>query len=210
MGIRIFTGEDRGTISERIKRELGEDYEVYEGENLGSGDLSGIFLGETLFGGGAPRKILIKDLGENKEAFNEFSERIEEFLGTDAEVVIFETKVDKRLAATKKITRAGVEIVEFKKKESADFRAVFNIYDLALRDGTKAVKELEKIEAEQDPYMFFGLLVSQALKKLEWEPNGKKEKRALLELSKTDMLMKTTSVEPWVVVKSFLLRLSKI
>ena len=58
--------------------------------------------------------------------------------------------------------------------------------------------------------MFFGLMVSQALKKLEWKPNGAKEKRALGKLSELDMLMKTTSIEPWVLVKGFLTQLSSL
>ena len=70
------------------------------------------------------------------------------------------------------------------------------------------MRELEKIERTQDPYMFFGLMVSQALKKLEWRPQGTKEKRSLKELSIIDMQMKSTAVEPWMLIKSFLLRLA--
>ena len=88
-------------------------------------------------------------------------------------------------------------------------RKVFSIYDAALVDGKQAVKLLEEIESEQDPYMFFGLLVSQAIKKFEWR-QGMKEKRVLQELSKVDMQMKTTAVEPWLLIKSFLLRVKTI
>ena len=70
------------------------------------------------------------------------------------------------------------------------------------------MKELEKIEQTQDPYMFFGLMVSQALRKLEWRPQGTKEKRVLRELATVDMQMKSTAVEPWMLIKSFLLRLA--
>ncbi|MBR3233186.1 hypothetical protein IKF74_02835 [Candidatus Saccharibacteria bacterium] len=205
MGIRIFTGDDRVKISETVTKELGEGYEVFEGEGLTMSDLSGIFLGATLFSIEV-RKILIKDLGENKEVFEELVRRIEEFLKTDAEVVIWETKLDKRLAATKALMKAGVEVREFKAVAKVDMRAVFNIYDMALRDGAGAVAELAKIENEQDPYMFFGLMVSQAIKKLEWRPDGAHEKRILKELAKVDMQMKSTAVEPWMLVKSFLLR----
>ena len=205
MGIRIFTGDDRVKISETVTKELGEGYEVFEGEGLTTSDLSGIFLGATLFSV-ETRKILIKDLGENKEVFEELVRRIEEFLKTDAEVVIWETKLDKRLAATKALMKAGVEVREFKAVAKVDMRAVFNIYDMALRDGARAVAELAKIENEQDPYMFFGLMVSQAIKKLEWRSNGAREKRVLKELAKVDMQMKSTVVEPWMLVKSFLLR----
>ncbi|MBR3256881.1 hypothetical protein IKG02_01150 [Candidatus Saccharibacteria bacterium] len=207
--IKILFGEDRGKLGEKIKAELGEDYEVFEGENLEKTDLPGIFFGETLFSSGA-RRILIKELGENKEVFGEFCEKIEEFVKTEAKVVLAEMKVDKRLSGVKKVAKAGVEILEFKKAETFDSRAVFGIFDLALRDGEGAVRELKKIEEKQDPYMFFGLMVSQALKKLEWRPNGAREKRIVRELSRVDMEMKSTGVEPWVLVEGFLLRMKGI
>lgn len=208
--IKIFTGEDRVKAQEAIKKELGEGYEVFEGENLEAGDLSGIFFGETLFASFSERRVLIKDLTENKEIFEEFSQRIEDFSKTDAKVILFETKLDKRLTSVKNVVKAGVEVVEFKSVAKVDPRAVFNVYDLAFKDGRKAVLELEKIEASQDPYMFFGLLVSQALKRLEWKPKGTKEKRVLKELSRVDMLMKSSSVEPWILIKGFLLRVKEI
>ena len=207
MGISIFTGDDRGKIAAEVRRRLGEGYEVFEGENLAPGDLPGLFLGATLFSAGA-RKILVKDGLENKEVLEALVARLGEFLQTENEVVIWETKLDKRLTATKALVKAGVEIREWKLAPEVDTRAVFGIYDLALRDGARAIRELEKIEAEQDPYMFFGLMVTQALKKLEWRPNGAKEKRALRELAKVDIQMKSTAVEPWMLVKSFLARLA--
>jgi len=48
------------------------------------------------------------------------------------------------------------------------------------------------------------------LKKLERNPKGKKEKRALGELSRLDVLMKTTGNEPWLLIKGFLIRLPRI
>ena len=209
MGIRIFTGDDRVKVGEQVRRGLGKGYEVFEGEGLSCESLPSLFLGGSLFAV-SRRKILIKDLGENSEVWNEFAKNIEEYLKTDSEIIIWETKLDKRLASTKAITKAGVEVKEFKLAESVDMRAVFNIYDTALRDGVRAVKELEKIESTQDPYMFFGLMASQALKKLEWRPRGTKEKRAVKELGGIDMQMKSTAVEPWILIKSFLLRLATL
>ena len=113
-------------------------------------------------------------------------------------------------AAAKKLTKAGVEIKEFKAKQKGDPRAVFGVFDLAMRDGKKAVEELEKIENENDPYMFFGLMVTQALKRLEWKPNGAKEIRVLKELAKLDLEMKSTAMEPWMLIKGFLIKLSSI
>ena len=44
-------------------------------------------------------------------------------------------------------------------------------------DGIKAIEYLEKIKLTQDPIMFFGLLVSQALKDYQ-KKQGRKEKKA--------------------------------
>lgn len=209
VGIKIFAGEDRIRAQAEILRVLGEGYEVFEGENLTASDLPGIFLGATLFSTGV-RKILVKDLGENREVFGELAEKIGEYGETEAEVILWESKLDKRLAAVKELVKAGVEVQEFKAQEPVDMRKVFDIYNIALRDGAKAVAELAKIEGKQDPYMFFGLMVSQALKKLEWKPNGVREKRILKELSAVDMQMKSTAVEPWMLVKSFLLRVATL
>lgn len=209
VGIRIFTGDDRVKIGERVIEELGDGYEVFEGETLTRESLPSLFLGGSLFATDG-RKILIKDFGENVEVWNEFAEGIDDFLKTDANVIIWETKLDKRLSSIKAVTKAGVEIEEFKLAAPINVKMVFDIYDIALRDGEKAVKELEKIESEQDPYMFFGLIASQAIKKLEWRPQGTKEKCALKELATIDMQMKSTAIEPWTLIKSFLLRLSSL
>ena len=209
VGIKIFTGDDRVKIGEQVVKELGEGYEVFEGESLTRESLPSLFLGSSLFALGG-RKILIKDFSGNSEVWNDFAEKIDNYLKTDSEIIIWETKIDKRLSSTKNIIKSGVEIDEFKLASLIDMKVVFNIYDMALKDGVRAVQELEKIEGTQDPYMFFGLMVSQALKKLEWRPQGIKEKRILKELAVVDMQMKSTAVEPWMLVKSFLLRLATI
>ena len=68
---------------------------------------------------------------------------------------------------------------------------------------------LEKIKSEEDPIMFFGLLASQAIKDFSLR-QGIKEKRALKELSDLDIKLKTTSFQPWLLIESFLLRLSSL
>lgn len=207
VGIKIFTGEDRVKIGEQVAKELGKGYEIFEGESLDRESLPSLFLGGSLFATDG-RKILIKDFSENSEVWSDFAEKIGDFLKTDADVIIWETKLDKRLSSAKVILKAGVEVKEFKLAEPVDMKTVFNIYDIALRDGERAVQELGKIEQMQDPYMFFGLIVSQALRKLEWRPQGIKEKRILRELATVDMQMKSTAVEPWMLIKAFLLRLA--
>jgi len=86
---------------------------------------------------------------------------------------------------------------------------VFDVFDMAYRDGYLAVKMLNEIKAENDPYMFFGLMVSQALRKYDMR-TGVKEKRVLFELSRLDMQMKSSTVDPWMLISSFLLQVSSL
>ena len=201
--LSVFWGENRLDAEKAVKRTLGTDYEVFEGENLAVADLPSIFRGTSLFGT-ERRQILLKELSENKEVW----EKIPDYLETEHDMVIWESKIDKRSVVYKAMVAAGVKMQEFPAKKNPDANLVFNILDMALRNGPQAVRMVEKIELDQDPYMFFGLLVTQAIKKLEYWA-GNKEKRLLKELSVLDMQMKTTSVEPWLLLKSFLLRVSQ-
>lgn len=206
--IRVFTGSDRNKIAAEVKKILGEDYEVFDGENLKVEDIVNIFLGSSLFA--EKRKILLKDLTPARgEEARDFYEEIIKYVNTPHEIVIWETNVSQKKTYKDFVKTKGVEVKKFDLKPEVDMRAVFNIYDMALINGEKAIAELEKIQERQEPYMFFGLLVSQAIKKYEWR-QGEKEKRILKELSKVDMQMKTTAVEPWLLIKSFLLRLKTI
>ena len=198
--IRIFYGEDRVKARKTAEEILGVGYEVLEGNEINIADMPSIFLGASLLA--SKRAILIKDLGDNKAAF----EKVVDFLVTPHEVVLLESKLDKRTAVYKEL-KNKIEIKEFTLPKNMDFNAVFDIYNVAKRDGKKAVTMLEKIEDTQDPYMFFGLLVSQAVKDFSYK-QGAKEKRALIELSKLDILMKTTSTQPFLLLKSFLLQVS--
>lgn len=201
--LSVFWGENRLEAEKAVKRALGTDYEVFEGENLTVADLPSIFQGTSLFGT-EKRQILLKELGENREVW----EKIPDYLGTEHDLVIWESKLDKRSAIYKALVAARVKMQEFPAKKNPDANVVFNILDMALRNGLLAVKMVEKIELEQDPYMFFGLLVTQAIKKFDSRP-GSREKQLLKELSALDLQMKTTSVEPWLLVKSFLLRIAE-
>ena len=202
--LSLISGENRLAAEKAVKRALGVDYEVFEGENLQIADLSSIFQGTSLFGV-EKRQILLKDVGENKAVW----EKLPDYVNTDHDVVVWETKLDKRSATFKAFKAAGVEMRDFPPLANPDAKSVFNVFDLALRNGRQAVRVLEKIEAEQDPYMFFGLMVTQALKRFEQRPNDR-EKRILAALAELDLQMKTTSLEPWLLVKSLLLRLQQI
>lgn len=202
--LRVFVGEDRVSAETALKRLIGGNYEVFEGENLSVGDLPSIFQGASLFEAGR-RRILLKNLSENAAVW----EKIAEYAETEHEVVVWELKIDKRSVGYKSLKTAGVEIQEFTLKAKPEAKMVFGVLDMALRDGRRAVVQVEQIELEQDPYMFFGLLVTQALKKFE-QRGGVREKRLLKELAKLDMEMKTTGLEPWMLIKAFLLRVKSL
>lgn len=203
--MKVIYGENRGAAEQAVRRILGEDYEVYEGENLSLTDLPSIFQGTTLFGD-EKRRILLKNLTERPEIW----EKIGDYAESTYEVVIWEVKVDKRSTGYKSLVERGVEFQEFKNVAEVDPRVAFGILDIALKDGVKALKELEKIETSQDPYMFFGLLVSQMVKKYEFSRGGKRERGILKRMAEVDLQMKTTGVEPWTLVKGFLVSLSAV
>ncbi len=198
--LRVFVGEDRLAAEMALKRVIGGNYEVFEGENLVVNDLPSIFQGTSLFETGK-RRILLKNLSENPALW----EKVADYADTEHEVVVWELKLDKRSLGYKNLKSSGVEIQEFALKAKPEAKMVFGVLDTALRDGKRAVAQVEQIELEQDPFMFFGLMVTQALKKFE-QKGGAKEKRLLKELAKLDMEMKTTGLDPWMLIKAFLLR----
>lgn len=201
--IKIFYGDDRVRAKAEIIKFLNtKDYEIIEGADLAPADLPSIFLGNSLFA--STRAILVRDFTTNKPAY----EKLPEYLNTPHQIAILDAKIDKR-SATYKTLKDQIEFQEFTLPKNPNFNLVFDIYRTAKRDGKKAVKMLEKIQSEEDPIMFCGLLISQALKDFN-QKQGTKEKRVLRELSKLDLDMKSTSLQPWLLVQSFLLRLSSL
>lgn len=200
--IRLFTGENRIRANQAVSQILGENYEIIEGTDLTPNDLPSIFQGASLFS--VKRNILIRDLSDNKPTF----EKIPEYLDTPHDVIILELKLDKR-SATYKILKDQIEIRDFPMPKDPNINLVFDIYRTAKVNGKKAVKDLDKIKHHEDPIRFCGLMISQALKDYRAH-QGTKEKRALKELSKLDLDLKTTSLEPWLLIQSFLLRVSSL
>lgn len=200
--IKIFTGDDRIRAQKEIAKFLGDDYEIIEGAEINLDDLSSIFNGGSLFSG--TRQILIRDLSVNKLVF----EKVEEYADTLNNIVIWEMKLDKRSVAYKNL-KNKVEIKEFVLPKNPNFGLVFDIYKTAKYDGKKAVLMLQKIENEEDPIQFCGLLISQALKDYRNHP-GVKEKRVIIELSELDLNLKTTPMQPWLLLQGFLLRVSSL
>lgn len=203
--LKVFYGENRVAAQAEVRRELGEGYEVYEGENLRVEDLPSIFQGVTLLGTGE-RRILLKGLADSPAVF----EKIVDFSETEHRVVVWEEKIDKRSTVYKRLKAAGFDIREFPALKKPEANLVFGVFDTAMQDGEKAVRDVERIETEQDPYMFFGLLISQAMKRYEYTGGGARERRILKEMAKTDVLMKSSQIGAWELVKSFLLRVGKL
>lgn len=200
--IKLFYGDDRVKANSEITKLLGENHETVEGADLTPSDLPTLFLGTSLFAD--KRKILIRDLSANKPAF----EKLPDYLDTPHDIVLLELKLDKR-SATYKTLKDQIEIREFALPKNPNLTQVFNIYKTAKNDGKKAVEMLEKIKLNEDPIMFFGLLVSQALKDYT-ASQGTKEKKILKELSALDLNLKSSSIDPWLLIESFLLRLRTI
>ena len=200
--LRIFYGEDRVKAQAEIKRLLGEDYEVVEGVGLTRADLNDVFMGTSLLV--EQRKILIKDLSAEEGNL----EKLVDFAETANEVIVWENNLDKRTKLYKQLEKLG-EVREFKLVEKIDKSLAFNIYDAALYDGRKAVKMLEGAKLTEDPYRMVGAWSWKAIDNFK-KRGGAKEKRVLKELSKLDMLMKSTSCQPWTLMQAFLLRVSSL
>lgn len=200
--IKVFYGEDRVKARKMVDKLFGGEYEVIEAENLTTNDMASVFLGVSLFG--ESRKILVKDLSANKECWD----MVPNFVADCAhDVILLESKLDKRSSTYKGLSKdKKVEFKEFALAEDPNSKLVFDIFDAAMRGDKNVIKMCEKIEQTNDPYMFMGLMVSQAIKKLQY--NNSKAVKALKILAQADVDMKSTGIEPWKLIKMALLKIS--
>ena len=212
--IYVFYGNDRKRISTEVKRLLGDSYEIFNGENLSADDIPNLFLGRTIFAD--QRKILVKDItpakGESSRLTSTLGERdfyeiVAEYLDTPHDIVIWETNVSQKKAFKDFIKNDKVKSQKYELSAQVDMRKVFGVFDAAWTDGKRALALLEEIKDQEDPYMFVGLMSTQAIKRFG-SRQGRKEKRVLRELSKLDIAMKSTNFDPWVLISSFLLQVS--
>lgn len=208
----VYYGDDRKKISEEVKKTLGEDYEVFEGEKLSCQDIMNICQGMSLFA--EKRRILIRDLtparkDESDAPGLDYYAELSKYLNTPHEIVIWETNVSRKKSFSEFKKMPSVKAQKFESVKPFGANKIFTAADLAFSDGKKAVELLSEYEDENDPYMFVGLLVSKLSDKYE-RTKGKREKQALLELSELDMLMKTSKIDPWALVKGFIMRFQNI
>ena len=200
--IKVFTGDDRVKAKQEAVRFLGQEYEVFDGPDLLEDDLLNIFLGSSLLT--PQRSILIRDLSKNKTLFD----KLPNYLDTPHKIVVLETKIDKRSTVYKVLKEKNL-LRDFPLSQNADYKKAIGIFPTAKRDGRKAIAMLEEIKTQEDPIMFFGLLVSSALK--DYDRNqGIKEKRVLRLLSQLDLKIKSSSLDPWLIIESFLIQVSHL
>jgi len=198
--LQIFHGDDRLAAEKQILSILGQNYEVFDGEILTLADLPNIFQGTSLFA--EHRKILIKDLS-GSSAWPE----LPKYFSTDSDIIIWESKLDKRSTTYKSLVKAKIPVQEFTTPEPPESKQVFQIFDLAIAGKYRqTVTILDKIQPNQDPYMFFGLMISQAVR--GFERDQRRYKPILKTLAKHDLDLKTTGLDPWLLIRSCLLKLS--
>jgi len=200
--IKIFVGDDRIRAKQAIVQFLGQDYEVFDGPDLMEDDLLNICSGNSLLS--LHRSILIRDLSKNKSLF----EKIPDYLDTQHSVALLEQKLDKRSSVYKALKEKKL-VFQFDLNPGADYGKVFNIFSVAKQNGLKAIDMLEEIKNQEDPMMFFGLLASSAIKDFG-RNQGTKEKQVLKLLSRLDLRIKSSSMDPWLLIESFLVQLSRL
>jgi|GEM_PF-234886 len=201
--IRVFYGDDRAGARAQIEKVLGDDYEVVEGEALGREDLPSLFLGTSLFS--EERRILVKDLGGNAICWGE----LVKYLDTSHRVVVWESKLDKRTATYKSLQKRRMEVREFKLAEAPEKKLVFEVFDTAWRGETRrAVEMVGRIETTNDPFMFVGLMVSQAMRRLE--AGERQADKVVKLLARYDMRMKSASMQPWILVKAMVAEIAEM
>lgn len=202
--IHLYYGDDRQKMNAAAQKVLDDNYETFSGDKLELKDLPNLFLGTSLFS--EQRNILVRGLLESTAR----AEDLAEFLTTPHNIVLLETKFERRSAAAKKIAAdSQVELREFKLPEP-DTRAVFDIFSTALTNGPRSVELLDRLIDNQDPYRLLGLFATQAIKRYSGRPTPENTK-ILKSLAQLDVDLKTSplSAQPWLLVKSWLLSLSQ-
>ena len=198
--LQVFYGDDRVRAQRDIRSILGDEYEVFDGINLRPEDMDSIFRGTTLFA--ENRKILIRDLSENKEGC---FEKLLDYKDTSHEVIVWEKKITKSSKIAKEL-----RCVEYKAAPIRDQNFAFNVFDQAWNGkGKRAVEMCEEVRSEEAPYQIMGAFIWKATDKLN-RGSGAKAKQAVKLLAKADMDMKSSKVDPWLIVEGCLLEISSL
>ena len=198
--IKSYSGEDRVKALSEIKKFLGVNHETIDGETVTVDDIPSLFFGATFFD--TERRILINDLSKNTAVF----ERLPDVLNTPHKIALLDFKIDKR-TTTYKALKGKIDFFEYEITRPPVYRIAYQIYDQAKTNPKKALELLKPLETEENPIAFTGLLISKALKDYDATPSAK-TKQALKLLAKTDLAMKSTNYDLWLLVETFLAQLS--
>ena len=204
MSFYVFSGNDRTKIQERIKKILGKEYEIFEGETLDATSLMEICSSASLFA--TERHILIKDLTKKGVEFEPYSV-LAKYIDTPHTIVIWESttslkKTFKDFCKLPQVRKEKIDVVE-----AVDRFAIFKVFDKALVDGKTAVKEYRELKS--DPYMAVGALASWAMNKYKFR-FGAREKRIVKAVAELDMQTKSSKIAPELLVESFIARLKSV
>ena len=198
--LQIFYGDDRARTQKDVKAILGNDYELFEGENLVLEDMDSVFLGTTLFAD--KRKILIKDLGKNLDCF----EQLINYVNTPHEVIVWERKLDGR-SAFAKVLKQKIRCIEYKATPVRDRNFAFNIFDQAWNGKKKHALEMcEEIKYEEEAYQVMGAMIWKAIDKLN-RGGGIKAKKTLRLFAKADIDMKYSNLDAWKILEAALIQI---
>ena len=174
MSISILHGTDRNAMMLAAKTKLGEEYEIFEADNITLADLDSIFLGQTLFGTGEKRRILLKDLNDNKECF----EKLPDYASTEHEVVVVANgKLNKTFAYVKAVL--GCKDIESKEFETVEertrdkFEGLEPFKQALAGHGKIALKKLESLKDHSAAPLILGTMGGQAAKLLGGKDEAK-------------------------------------
>lgn len=210
MSICILHGTDRNAIMAAAKTKLGEEFEIFEADNITVADMDSIFLGQTLFGGSEKRRIMLKDLNDNKDCFA----KLPDYVNTEHEVVVIANgKLNKTFAYVKDVLGCdGIEskLFETIEERSRDRFESFEPFNQAFAGHAKiALKKLDNLKDHTAAPMVLGTMGSQAAKLIGTKDNAKAIK-AMKILARADEMSKRSGLDMWVPLEWALLEIANL
>ena len=210
MSICILHGTDRNAMMTAAKTKLGEGYEIFEADNISVSDMDSIFLGQTLFGGAEKRRILLKDLNDNKDCFA----KLPDYASTEHEVVVIANgKLNKTFAYVKDVLGCKeIESKEFatiEERTRDKFESWEPFKQAFAGHGKIALKKLELLKDHSAAPMILGTMGAQAAKLIGTKDNTKAIE-AMKILARADVMSKRSGLDMWVPLEWALLEIANL
>lgn len=210
MSICILHGTDRNAMMTAAKTKLGEGYEIFEADNISVSDMDSIFLGQTLFGGAEKRRILLKDLNDNKDCFA----KLPDYASTEHEVVVIANgKLNKTFAYVKDVLGCNeIESKEFttiEERTRDKFESWEPFKQAFAGHGKIALKKLELLKDHSAAPMILGTMGAQAAKLIGTKDNTKAIE-AMKILARADVMSKRSGLDMWVPLEWALLEIANL